>query len=183
MEQQSDMLKEQALIEAILFLESEPVDIGTLAKLTDLSKEMVEMALKALKERLQGEQFGLDLIELAGGYVLTPKESLWQYLKDRYGKKNENRLSKAALETLSIIAYSQPITKGEIENIRGVSADGMIRILLDRGYIKVVGKKDAPGKPVQYGTTKDFLKTFRLSSIADLPKLDEKNQERFELNG
>ncbi len=183
MEQTSDMLKEQALIEAILFLESEPVNIATLCKFTDLSKEMVELALGALQERLKGEEYGLDLIQLAGGWVFTPKESLWHFLKDRYGKKNDNRLSKAALETLSIIAYSQPITKSEIENIRGVAPDGMIKILMDREFIKVVGKKDAPGKPVQYGTTKEFLKTFRLSSISELPKLDEKNQERFELNG
>jgi len=183
MEQKSDMLREQALLEAILFLESEPVDIGTMVKLTDLSKEMVELAIEGLQERLKGEEYGLDLIHLAGGWVLTPKESLWQYLKERYGKKNDNRLSKAALETLSIIAYSQPITKSEIENIRGVAPDGMLKILLERNFIRVVGKKDAPGKPVQYGTTKDFLKTFRLSSISDLPKLDEKNQERFELNG
>ncbi len=114
--------------------------------------------------------------------MLSPKLELWDYLKDRYGKKNDNRLSRAALETLSIIAYSQPITKAEIENIRGVNADGMIKLLLSKDLIKVVGKKDAPGKPVQYGTTMEFLKFFKLKSIADLPKLDELNQERFELD-
>ena len=85
------------------------------------------------------------------------------------------------METLSIIAYSQPITRSEIEQIRGVSADNMIRLLLDRELIKEVGKKDVPGKPVQYGTTKEFLKFFRLNTIADLPKLDETESERFEL--
>ena len=85
------------------------------------------------------------------------------------------------METLSIIAYSQPITRGEIEAIRGVSADNMIRLLAERNLIKEVGKKDIPGKPSQYGTTKDFLKFFRLNSIADLPKLDETESERFEL--
>ena len=86
------------------------------------------------------------------------------------------------METLSIIAYSQPITRGEIEAIRGVSADNMIRLLVERNLIKEVGKKDVPGKPVQYGTTRDFLKLFRLDSIADLPKLDETENERFELS-
>jgi segregation and condensation protein B len=84
------------------------------------------------------------------------------------------------METLSIIAYSQPITRQEIESIRGVSADGMIKLLLARNMIKEVGKKEAPGRPVQYGTTKEFLKLFRLASIADLPKMDELDQERFE---
>jgi segregation and condensation protein B len=85
------------------------------------------------------------------------------------------------METLSIIAYSQPITRAEIEAIRGVSADNMVRLLMERNLIRETGKKDVPGKPIQYGTTKEFLKFFRLNSIADLPKLDETESERFEL--
>ena len=119
---------------------------------------------------------------LGGGYIFAPKKDLWEFLKARYGKKNENRLSRAALETLSIIAYSQPITRGEIENIRGVAADNMIRLLLSRTLIREAGKKDAPGKPIQYGTTREFLKLFRLASIADLPKLEEGDRERFAAN-
>ena len=106
---------------------------------------------------------------------------MWGFLKDRYGKKNEGRLSRAAMETLSIIAYSQPVTRAEIEAIRGVSADNMIRLLIEKDLIKEVGKKDVPGKPAMFGTTKEFLKIFRLNSIADLPKLDETERERFEL--
>ncbi len=98
-------------------------------------------------------------------------------------KKRENRLSRAAMETLSIVAYSQPITRSEIESLRGVSADNMIRQLLERGLIHEVGRKQAPGRPVQYGTTREFLEHFGLESIADLPKLDEIEQERFNLNG
>ena len=178
-----ELNKEQSLLEAILFLESDPMNINSLSKASDLPVEVVTEALKSLEAGYRSDDRGIELIELAGGYLLCPKESLWDYLKGRYGKKNDNRLSKAALETLSIIAYSQPITKGEIENIRGVSADAMLKVLQDRTLIRVVGKKDAPGKPVQYGTTKEFLKLFRLGSIAELPKLDERNQERFELNG
>ncbi|MDE6068377.1 MAG: SMC-Scp complex subunit ScpB, partial [Treponemataceae bacterium] len=106
---------------------------------------------------------------------------IWSVLKERYGSKSEGRLSRSAMETLSIIAYSQPITRAEIEEIRGVSADNMIRLLLERNLIKEAGKKDVPGKPVQFGTTKEFLKFFRLNSIADLPRLDEEEAERFEL--
>ena len=119
--------------------------------------------------------------KIIGGWVLTPKKDLWDFLKERYGKKNEGKLSRSALETLSIIAYSQPITRAEIEAIRGVSADNMVRLLMERNLIKETGKKDIPGKPIQYGTTKEFLKFFRLNSISDLPKLDETESERFEL--
>ncbi len=178
-----ELLSEMALIEAVLFLESDPVEIKTIKKITDLPEDLILKALEKLEEKYKSEGNGLDLIEFAGGYLLTPKGELWDYLKERYGQKNDKRLSRAAMETLAIIAYSQPITKAEIENIRGVSADNMMRILSERTLIKVVGKKDVPGKPVQYGTTKEFLKTFGLGSISDLPKLDDVQSDRFELNG
>jgi segregation and condensation protein B len=115
--------------------------------------------------------------------MISPKFDYWNSLKDRYGKKNEAKISRAAMETLAIVAYSQPITRAEIENIRGVSADNMMRLLLEKGLVRGMGKKDVPGKPVLYGTTKEFLKLFRLNSIADLPKLSESDMEKFELEG
>jgi segregation and condensation protein B len=114
--------------------------------------------------------------------MLAPKKEYWETLKERYGKKNDAKLSRAAMETLAIIAYSQPITRSEIEALRGVSADNMLRLLTERALIKETGKKDIPGHPVQYGTTKDFLRLFRLNSIAELPKLDEDEAGRFELD-
>ena len=114
--------------------------------------------------------------------MLSAKQEYWDILKPHYGKKNEIRFSKATLETLSIIAYSQPVTRSEIESIRGVQAvDSVIRLLLERSLIREVGKKDVPGKPAQYGTTREFLRFFRLESIADLPKLSESEASRFEL--
>lgn len=175
--------KETALIEAILYLETDPIDEAALSRISGLSKTVVEEALGRLAERYAGEDSGVELSRIGGGILVGPKKDYWEALKERYGKKNDARLSKAALETLSIIAYSQPITRAEIEAIRGVSADNMIRLLLDRGLVKETGKRDVPGKPVQFGTTKDFLKFFRLDSIADLPKLEESENERFELNG
>lgn len=175
--------QETALIESILFLETEPLDIKALSKISSLSNDVILETLKILKDKYNNPSCGIDCIELSGGYMLIPKHYLWENLRERYGKKNDNRLSKAALETLAIIAYSQPITKGEIESLRGVAADGMIKLLLSKNIIKEVGKKDVPGKPIQYGTTKDFLKLFRLNSIADLPKLDDLEKDRFELNG
>lgn len=173
--------KEAALLEAIFYLNSEPLDENALVRISELSKDVVVEALSVLKEKYASENSGIELERISGGWIICPKKDLWNFLKDRYGKKNESRLSKAAMETLSIIAYSQPITRAEIESIRGVSADNMIRLLLERNLIKEVGKKDIPGKPIQFGTTKDFLKFFRLNSIADLPKLDESESERFEL--
>ena len=174
---------EVALIEAIIFLESDPVDEAALVRASGLSKEVVEESLSRLKEKLDRPDSGLELAQISGGWVLAPKRELWEYLRERYGRKNEHKLSRAAIETLSIIAYSQPITRAEIESIRGVAADTMIRLLQERDLIRETGRKDVPGKPIQYGTTKEFLKFFRLGSIADLPKLDDLDQERFELDG
>ncbi|MGP1588090.1 MAG: SMC-Scp complex subunit ScpB [Treponemataceae bacterium] len=176
-----NLSKETAVIEAILFLDSEPLNEDSLSKISELSKDVVRIAIENLKEKYSAEDSGVELMQITGGWVIMPKRDIWATLSERYGKKNEGRLSKAAMETLSIIAYKQPITRSEIEAIRGVNADNMIRILLERSFIKEVGKKDAPGKPSQFGTTKEFLKFFQLNSIADLPKLEEKESERFEL--
>lgn len=176
------MLEDEVrLIEAILFLESEPVTIDFLIKVSGYSKEVVVESLNMLLNRYSSNEYGIELIQLGGGYLISPKEELWDLLRERYGKKNDQRLSRAALETLAIIAYRQPITKNEIENIRGVNADNMIKMLLVKDLICEKGKKDVPGKPTLYGTTKEFLKLFRIASISDLPKLDEVNHERFEL--
>lgn len=181
MDTEPTLNKETALVEAILFLESEPQSQQNLARISDLSEDVVQIALERLREKYVAEDSGIELVQISGGWSLTPKKDLWSFLKERYGKKSEGKLSRAAMETLAIIAYSQPITRAEIEALRGVSADNMIRILVERNLIKEVGKKDVPGKPVQFGTTKDFLQLFRLNSIADLPRLDETESERFEL--
>jgi len=175
-----DLERDIALIESILFLENEPLAPETLQRITGWNRERVVTAIESIQAEYRKDIHGMELLQLAGGYAFSPKQPLWPELRPRYGKRNENRLSRAALETLSIIAYSQPITRQEIESIRGVSADGMIKLLLSRNIIREVGRKDAPGKPVQYGTTKDFLKLFRLASIADLPRMEELDQERFE---
>ncbi|MDR2536552.1 MAG: SMC-Scp complex subunit ScpB [Treponema sp.] len=173
------LVKETALIESILYLETEPLDEAGLARISGLAKETVEAALEVLAFRYSQEVSGVELSRISGGIIVSPKKEYWETLKERYGKKNEGRLSRAAMETLSIIAYSQPITRSEIESIRGVQADTMIRLLLEKELIRETGKKDVPGKPVQFGTTKEFLRLFRLESIADLPKLNESEAERF----
>ncbi len=173
--------KEAGLVEAVLFLESDPLTVSTIAAVSELSEDVVEQCLEILKEKYSADNSGIELAMLTGGWTLVPRKEFWEVLKERYGNKNEGKLSRSALETLSIIAYKQPITRAEIEAIRGVPPDNMIRTLVERQLIKDVGRKDAPGRPTQFGTTKEFLKFFRLNSIADLPQLDEKENERFEL--
>lgn len=172
---------ESALVETVLFLESEPQGVESLAKITRLPVDIINECIDRLKEKYAQQDSGIELSQIIGGWMLTPKKECFDFVKEKYGKKNEGRLSKAAIETLSIIAYSQPITRAEIESIRHVNADNMMRILLDRKFIKEVGKKDIPGKPILYGTTNEFLEFFHLQSIAELPQLDEKESERFEL--
>ena len=176
------MEKEMALVEAVIYLENEPASEELIARVTGLAPDIAAEAIERLQSRYSAEDSGLELIHVSGGWMLSPKKELWEQLKGRYGKKSEGRLSRAAMETLSIIAYSQPITRAEIEAIRGSNPDNMIRLLTERGLIKAVGKKDVPGKPVQFGTTQGFLKAFKINSIADLPKLEESESRRFELS-
>jgi len=175
--------KETALVEAILYLESDPIDEGAIARIGGISDEAVKAALDNLSRRYADPQSGFELTRIGGGVTIAVKREYREILKERYGKKNEAKISRAAMETLAIVAYSQPVTRAEIEKIRGVSADNMIRLLLEKSLVREAGKKDIPGRPVMYGTTKDFLKLFHLSSIADLPKLGEGDREKFELEG
>lgn len=176
-----ELIKETALCETILFLESEPISEKVLSNKAQLSEEVVTKCIENLQEKYSDANSGIELAMITGGWTLVPKKEYWDVLKEFYGSKREGRLSKSAMETLAIIAYSQPITRAEIEQIRGVGVDNMIRILIEKNLIKEVGKKEAPGRPTLFGTTKEFLKLFRLNSISELPKLDEDEQERFEL--
>lgn len=173
--------KETALCEAVLFLDSEPLTVKVLSMKAQLSEEVVEKCLENLKEKYSSEDSGIELSMITGGWCLTPKKEYWEVLKEFYGSKRDGRLSKSAMETLAIIAYSQPITRAEVEQLRGVGVDNMIRLLIERNLIKEVGKKEVPGRPTLFGTTKEFLKLFHLNSISELPKLDEDDEKRFEL--
>lgn len=167
------------LVEVILFLENEPVGTDKLGKLTGMEEQVLLKALKELQDYWESHMHGLHLVEDKGTYCFLPATDLHDRLRDCYGRKVDRRLSKAALETLSIIAYSQPVTRRDVENIRGVASDNIVRLLREREYIKVVGRKDVPGHPCLYGTTKKFLFEFNLPSISALPKLSEIDRARF----
>ena len=172
---------DRALFVPVVHAQQRPVHAHGGQDLAQLSEEVTEKCIENLKEKYTAENSGIELVMITGGWDLVPKKEYWAVLKEQYGSKREGRLSRSALETLSIIAYSQPITRAEIEAIRGVGVDNMIRLLMERNLIKEVGKKEAPGRPTLFGTTKEFLRLFQLNSISELPKLDEDDQERFEL--
>ena len=167
------------LVEAVLAMEADAVPRTQLARITGLPEAVVATRIDELREQCAADGRGVQVIEIAGGLALVPKATLWPWLRARYGKLAAGKLSRAAMETLSIIAYAQPITRSEIESIRGVSPDGMIRALLERELIREVGRKEAPGRPTQYGTSNEFLRSFGLASIADLPKLDANDSAKF----
>ena len=148
------------LIEAILYLENEPLSVERLGKMTGLSDKEVSKSLSQIAEVYYTDNHGLSLVENSETFSFVPLTSLNEKLRSCYGRKIDKRLSKAAIETLSIVAYSQPVTRSEITKIRGVVSDSIIRILRERDYIKVVGRKDVPGHPCLYGTTRKFLYTF-----------------------
>jgi len=168
------------LIETILYIENEPLSVDRISKMTGLTDLEVDKALAELSECYYSENHGLALVESSETWQFIPCSNLNEKLKSCYGKHVDRRLSKAAVETLAIVAYSQPITRTEITKIRGVGSDNIVRILRERDYITVVGRKDVQGHPCLYGTTRKFLYTFNLQSIGELPKLSDIDKQRFE---
>ncbi len=163
----------KAALEAILFLSSDPVRVDDLAESLDESKDAVSAQLEEIKRELDEHVGGFMLEQAAGGWRLTTRAEHDAILKKYFAKKGENRLSLAALETLAIVAYRQPITAPEVSDIRGVNSSSSIRTLLERRMIRVAGRKNVVGSPFLYRTTKDFLVHFGLNDIRDLPRLEE----------
>ena len=162
------------LIEALLFLENRPVNIQYISKITGKNKEEIKESIAVLDKKFQETGSSLIISENeSDDYHMTISPSLYDHLGKYYDSRRKIRLSTQALETLAIIAYKQPITRMEIEKIRGVRVSHIIRILLEHKLIQFLGKKDVPGKPLLYGTTDNFLKYFGLLSLKDLPPISE----------
>jgi segregation and condensation protein B len=169
-----DRISHTKLIEALLFLENRPVNIKYIAKVTNSDNEVVQKSIIDLKNRLNESGSSLIIEENErGDFHLTISPHLYDHLADYYNVQKKVRLSTQALETLAIVAYKQPITKSEIERIRGVQVGYILKVLLEHGIIRITGKKDTPGRPLLYGTTDKFLKYFGLLSIKDLPPISE----------
>ena len=162
------------LIEAALFSAPRPLTVEELATLDeDATFADVRTALDELKELLDFGQHGVELLEMAGGWQILTRPALAEALERAQFAVRTPRLTGAALETLAIISYRQPVGRAEIEEIRGVSAGGVLRSLQERGLIEVVGRSEALGRPLLYGTTPSFLELLGLRDLADLPRADE----------
>jgi len=170
----------KGLIESILFLSNEPLTFNKIAELVNKEVSFIKELISELSKEYVSRKSGLRIQELAGGIRISTAEIYGEELKRIFKSTRKQKLSKAALETLAIIAYKQPITRAEIEAIRGVSVDGVIKELMKINFIKIVGRKESPGAPALFGTTKEFLQYFGLKSIKDLPTLEEIKELKFE---
>ncbi|HXG56774.1 MAG TPA: SMC-Scp complex subunit ScpB [Vicinamibacterales bacterium] len=162
------------IVEALIFASPEPVTPKTLYKLLDGEpKEDVDAALAAVRTDYE-RVGGLQMVEIAGGHQIVTRPELHEWVRKLFHERTTSKLSVQALETLAVIAYKQPVTSGEIAEIRGVtSSGGVLSTLVDRRLIKTVGRKQVVGRPFMYATTRDFLERFGLNDLADLPKVEE----------
>ena len=166
-------LDRRGVLEALLFVAEEPIPLGKLQEvLGDEDPAVTEASIRELAQRLEGEDRGLMIQEVAGGFRLTTRAEAHPWIQ-RLQQVKPARLSRAALETLAIIAYKQPITRAEVEAIRGVAVDGVMRTLLERGLIRMLGRKTEAGRPILYGTSPAFLEHFGFKDLGELPSLRE----------
>lgn len=159
-----------AMVEALLFVSSEPAPVRQIAEALNFKVEAIEQALSELR-KLEGASRGLRLQRKGDKVQLTTHPECAPYIEKFLGLDVTSRLSKPALETLSIIAYQQPVTRAQIEQVRGVNCDGVLSNLLNKGLIEEVGRLETAGRPIQYGTTFAFLQHFGLRSLDDMPQL------------
>ncbi len=180
---QSEDLKQ--LVETLLFITDRPVKPSRLAEVIEnTDARRVREVILALQTEYNERKSAIQIVEVGGGFQMATKPEFGRWVRRLYNEKMTTRLSNAALETLAIVAYKQPITRAEMEGIRGVDVAGPLEKLLDRGLVRVVGKRDTIGRPMVYGTTDEFLRTFGLNKISELPDLQvfaskslEKKQE------
>ena len=163
----------KAIVESLLFVADGPLTLQHLSEIVDAAdKSEITAALSDLKAELDSGARGIRLVEVAGGYQLRTAAANADWVKKFLGGRPA-RMNRATLETLAIIAYRQPITKAEIEGIRGVAVDGVVNTLLERNLVRAVARKDVPGRPFLYGTTPEFLQLFNLKDLSHLPTLKE----------
>ncbi len=167
-----DTAELKTLVEALVFVSAEPIRTERIAEALDADKKDVALMLQELQAEYAAARRGFVLLEVAGGFQFRTRPEHGEWVR-RLVKNRPFRFSRAALETLAIIAYRQPVTRAEIEYLRGVDSGGVVKTLLDRHLLRILGKKDVPGRPMMYGTTREFLELFGLRELAGLPTLKE----------
>jgi segregation and condensation protein B len=160
-------------MEALLFASEKPLTIEQARKVLDLEASKIREIFEELQSEYEKSNRGIRIIEVAGGFQMTTAVGFAPFLKKLYKERRVERLSKPGLETLAIIAYKQPVTKLEIESLRNVNVDGVMKSLLDKYLIRIAGRKKAAGRPYVFGTTRQFLEYFGLKSLEELPKMEE----------
>ncbi|HBP90386.1 MAG TPA: SMC-Scp complex subunit ScpB [Nitrospiraceae bacterium] len=170
-----DLDELKGAFEAMLFVSHDPLSLEKLASVLEgVPKPFVKTAIQSLQAEYEASGRGLQILEVAGGYVMVTRPEQSLYIKRLTSKtKPTAKVSRSALEALAIVSYKQPITRADIEKIRGVETSGVLRTLLDQKLIRIVGRQDIPGRPILYGTGKQFLQRFGLRDLRDLPPLKE----------
>lgn len=171
--------EKKAVLEAVLFTMGEAIEVDRLASVIEEDAEKTKKLLIELKNEYEESKRGIALIELENSFQMCTQSNMYEYLIKIAKTPRKYNITDTMLETLSIIAYKQPITRAEIEKVRGVSCDHAINRLLEFGLITELGRKDAPGKPILFGTTEEFLRSFGVKSLEELPELSPVQVEEF----
>jgi len=169
----SETNRNKAILEALLFASGEPLTIGAIAKATSLSEQNIREIIRELTADYRDRNSGIVIAEIADGYEMATDPELAAWIRRMKNVHVSNKLSQPSIETLSIIAYKQPITKVEIDQLRGVNSDAAVKSLLDKRLIKIIGKKESPGRPFLYSTTNEFLQYFGLKNLTELPAIHD----------
>ena len=162
----------ESIIEAVLFASGDAISTDRLCEITQTDRLLFETAISGLIDRYNYEKRGIKILKLGDKYQMTTRGEYADYVQKIVPPRKRNPLSNASMEVLSIIAYKQPVTRGTVENVRGVNSDSSVSRLIELGLVEEIGKLDAPGRPGLLGTTDEFLRSFALSGIDELPPLD-----------
>lgn len=167
--------------EAVLFASGEPLSIERFSQVFEITPEKTVSVMEELEKKLEQNESGVKLVRLENAYQLATRNEYGEYIKKAFDIRRRTPLSAAALEVLAVVAYNQPVTKSFIEQVRGVDCSGVVTTLVEKGLVEERGRLELPGKPLLYGTTKNFLRCFSMSDLSDLPPLP-KTQDEGEVN-
>ena len=167
-----------AAVEAILFASGEAIDTEKIAEAAEVESADIPKLIGLLERRYSDSKSAIEIVKLGNKYQMCTKKEYSEYIKSAMESKKQTPLSNAAMETLTIVAYNQPVTKGFVESVRGIDSSSVVNSLADKGLLEEAGRLDVPGRPVAYKTTDNFLRCFGLSSLDDLPPLVRDDEDK-----